>query len=257
MELKKSIKRLLKKIYYYGHNYYCPNCNSSLRDFVFCGTESRVAGEVQIIGAGRRKKQCPICQSAERDRLVYLYVRDYLHLFENKDEISILHIAPENCLYPEFRRRIKSRNYICGDKFEEGYSYDKHVQYTDLTNIDWENNSFDLIICNHVLEHIHDDRKAMRELFRVLKPGGKAILQVPISMTLNETFEDFSITDPAERIRIFGQRDHCRIYGQDYGTRLESAGFSFRQVKILSPMYDKYGMDAREDVLVAEKMFRQ
>jgi ubiquinone/menaquinone biosynthesis C-methylase UbiE len=124
----------------------------------------------------------------------------------------------------------------------------------DLTNIDRESNYFDLIICNHVLEHILDDRKAMRELFRVLKPGGKAILQVPLSMTLNETFEDFSITDPAERICIFGQRDHCRIYGQDYGQRLEEAGFSFRPVKILSSMYCKYGLDAREDVLLAEKI---
>jgi SAM-dependent methyltransferase len=224
-----------------------------LRDFVFCGTESLVAEEKQIISAGRRKKECPICQSAERDRLVYLYVKDYLRLFESKNKINILHVAPEDCLYPVFRKKINHQNYFCGDKFEAGYSYGDQVRYMDITQIDWEDDSFDLIICNHVLEHIPDDRKAMKELYRVLKPGGKAILQVPLSVVLAETYEDFSITDPADRIRIFGQRNHCRIYGQDYVKRLQESGFTVSLITVSDSNYRKYGLDEREKIVLAEK----
>ncbi|MDR1526527.1 MAG: methyltransferase domain-containing protein [Dysgonamonadaceae bacterium] len=257
MDYVKSMKRLLKRVYYYGHTGYCPNCGSSLRKWIACGTDSCVAREKQIVGAGRREKGCPVCLSAERDRLVYLYVRDYLHLFESKTKINILHIAPEAHLYPVFRRNIPHEHYICGDKFEEGYTYGRHVQPMDITSIEWASDFFHLIICNHVLEHVPDDRQAMRELYRVLKPGGKAILQVPISLVLSETFEDFSITSPAERERVFGQHNHCRIYGQDYGKRLEEAGFTFRPVTLSDPRYRKYGLDMRERVLLAEKHLKR
>jgi SAM-dependent methyltransferase len=253
MDLKKAIKRFLKQIYYFGNNYYCPNCRSKLRKFVFCGTESLVAEEKQIISAGKREKECPVCHSAERDRLVYIYVKDYLHLFENKEKINILHIAPEDCLFSVFYKKINHQNYICGDKFDEGYSYHKQVQYMDITDINWESDFFDLIICNHVLEHIPDDGKAMRELYRVLKPEGKAILQIPISKVLKETYEDFSITDPKERLRIFGQQNHCRIYGQDYGSKLQEAGFVFSSIPVSDSKYLKYGLDEREEILLAQK----
>lgn len=95
----------------------------------------------------------------------------------------------------------------------------------DITDINFGNDYFDFIICNHVLEHIRDDKKAMSELFRVLKPGGEAILQVPISKHNKKTFEDFSIILPEEREKYFGQKDHVRIYGKDYKKRLESVGF--------------------------------
>jgi len=95
----------------------------------------------------------------------------------------------------------------------------------DITDINFENDYFDFIICNHVLEHVQDDRKAMSELFRVLKPDGEAILQVPISKYNKETFEDFSIVSPREREKYFGQKDHVRIYGKDYKNRLENVGF--------------------------------
>jgi len=254
MKLKKQLKIFLKKIFYFGNKYYCPNCNSFLRDFVFCGTESVVSVEKQIIGAGRRKMECPICHSAERDRLLYLYIKDYLHLFENQEKINILHIAPEECLFSVFYKKINHQNYVCGDKFEEGYKYAKHVQFIDVTDINYEDNYFDLILCNHVLEHIPNDRKAMQELHRVLKPGGKAILQVPLSHIIKDTCEDFSITNPAERIELFGQWDHCRIYArQDYEIRLKEAGFTFCPVKIPVNNYPKYGLDEREEVMVVTK----
>ena len=254
MRLKKQLKIFLKKIFYFGYKYHCPNCNSLLRDFVFCGTESLVSVEKQIIGSGRRKMECPVCHSAERDRLVYIYIKDYLHLFKKRANINILHIAPEDCLYPVFYKKINHQNYVCGDKFEEGYKYDKHVQFMDITHIDYEDNYFDLILCNHVLEHISNDRKAMQELYRVLKSGGKAILQVPLSCIEKETYEDFSITDPAERLIRFGQKNHCRLYGYaDYKTRLQEVGFEFCSGKITTDSYQKCGLDKREEVMVVTK----
>ena len=124
----------------------------------------------------------------------------------------------------------------------------------DITHIQQEDNQFDLILCNHVLEHIPDYRQAMRELCRVLKPGGKAILQVPLSIILKETYEDFSITDPVERTRLFGKWDHCRIYGrQDYEKRLRESGFEFYPVNIDLTQYLKCGLDEREEVMVVTK----
>lgn len=250
---KTIIKRFLKKIFFFGYNYYCPNCNSNLRNFIFCGTDSPIIKEKQIIAAGRRKKECPVCHSAERDRLVFLFVKDYLKAFDNENKINILHIAPEDCLFPLFKKNINHTNYICGDKFEEGYSYSLNVLYMDITAIDYEDNYFDLIICNHVLEHIADDLTAMKELYRVLKPNGKAILQVPVSCNMEKTFEDFTITDPSEREKIFGQKNHCRIYGKDYGKRLETAGFKFTPVFISDRRYKKYGLDEREQLFLAVK----
>ncbi len=96
----------------------------------------------------------------------------------------------------------------------------------DITAIQYPENTFDAILCNHVHEHIPDDRKAMNELYRVLKPGGWAILQVPFSMVLEKTYEDFTITSPQEREKYFGQKDHVRIYGKDYTQRLKEVGFT-------------------------------
>ena len=109
-----------------------------------------------------------------------------------------------------------------------------------VTKIPFSDDYFDAIICNHVLEHVVDDSKAMTELFRVLKPGGWAILQVPISMVLEETYEDFSIVDPQHREQAFGQADHVRIYAKDYETRLALAGFKVRIFDWTSEI-DKFG----------------
>ena len=122
----------------------------------------------------------------------------------------------------------------------------------DVLNIPFDPNYFDLIICNHVLEHIQNDIDAMKELFRVLKLNGKAILQVPISKNSEKTFEDFSVTDPKERENIFGQFDHVRIYGQDYTKRLESVGFSVECINI-SKEFSKYGLAIDEDIFIVTK----
>jgi ubiquinone/menaquinone biosynthesis C-methylase UbiE len=122
-----------------------------------------------------------------------------------------------------------------------------------VLNIPFEDNYFDLIICNHVLEHIPNDIDAMKEIYRVLKKGGEAILQVPISKNSEITFENFSITEPKEREIVFGQFDHVRIYGQDYPTRLEKSGFKPQRINI-SKKYEKYGLNLDEDLFIGRKI---
>ena len=127
----------------------------------------------------------------------------------------------------------------------------------DITDINFENDYFDFIICNHVLEHVKDDIKAMSEVFRVLKPEGEAILQVPISKYNKETFEDFSIILPEEREKYFGQKDHVRIYGQDYEERLESADFKVELYDIKKDLntreIKKLGLNEKEILYIGKK----
>ncbi|HEX5438955.1 MAG TPA: class I SAM-dependent methyltransferase [Gemmatimonadaceae bacterium] len=134
----------------------------------------------------------------------------------------MLHIAPEACLEPRLKKLLGT-NYLTAD-----LSNPRAMVQMDITDIRYPDQSFDIIFCNHVLEHVPDDRKAMREMHRVLSDTGCAILLVPI--TVDETFEDPSVTDPAERLRLFGQHDHVRRYGPDYVDRLRSAGFTVHVV---------------------------
>ncbi len=136
------------------------------------------------------------------------------------EPVKLLHLAPEKPLMDLF---IKQNNidYLTADLNPE-----QVMVKMDITAIQYPDNIFDAILCNHVLEHIPDDRKAMRELYRVLKPGGWAILQVPVSKILEQTYDDITITSPQDREKYFGQKDHVRIYGKDYTQRLKEAGFT-------------------------------
>jgi len=168
----------------------------------------------------------------------------------------ILHIAPEK----NTRRRIAQIpgvEYICGDKFYDNPRYRDGrydgVQEIDITELPYGDNFFDLVICNHVLEHVEDDALALAELHRVLKKGGKAILQVPVSYD-TVTIEDGTAQTEAERERIFGQIDHVRIYGVDYPMRLEKAGFVVTDIAPeCRPSLDRFGVNKREHLYVAEK----
>jgi len=184
--------------------------------------------------------------------LVYWYIVNKTNiLLHSQKIIKLLHIAPEKNLQKVLKASNKIK-YISGDL--NPLVADIEI---DITDINFEDNYFDFIICNHVLEHIVDDQKAMRELFRVLKPGGEAILQVPISKYNKETFEDFSITSPEGRERYFGQKDHVRIYGKDYKNRLESIGFKldlYDVKKDLNIKYiRKYGLNEEEILYIGKK----
>ncbi len=245
-----SLLKQLKLIKHKGNKYYCPFCGYSSKDLGQLGLNVPVLREKKVIGAGRRAGLCHKCGSTDKERLVYIYLKNRLQVFSDKDK-SILHIAPEKNLSNELMAQF-SKKYICGDLFAEGYTYPSYVQKIDLLEIPFPENTFDLIICNHVLEHIPNDLKAMKELYRVLKAGGQAILQVPISKNSVKTFEDFSVTNPIERKRLFGQIDHVRIYGQDYIGRLASCGFKVKRENI-SKEYFMFGLNAEEDIFIGEK----
>jgi SAM-dependent methyltransferase len=251
--LKDAYRRLRKQaklVKYGGNRYTCPFCNYSAREMEPAGEDVPVNKEKEIVGAGIRDAGCYKCGSLDRERLIYFYLRDYLKVFENKD-LKILHMAPEKRLSAKLLE-VGFSKYVCGDYFTEGYSYPEHVQHIDILHIPFENETFDFVICNHVLEHIPTDVAAMVELRRVLKKGGKAILQVPISKNSPVTFEDLSVTDPKQREIVFGQFDHLRIYGQDYPVRLASGGFKVDRINI-SSQYAKYGVNIDEDIFIGNK----
>lgn len=160
--------------------------------------------------------------SLERHRLFWLYLKNKTSFFSAK--LKVLHFAPEQAFYKKFRK-MGNLDYTTTDL----NSPIADVK-ADICDLPFAENEFDFIICNHVLEHIPNDLKAMKELYRVLKPGGTAILQIPLKAKLKHTFEDDSITDPKERARIFGQYDHVRVYGMDYFDKLKSVGFKVEVV---------------------------
>jgi SAM-dependent methyltransferase len=250
MKILTKIKKKLKLLSHSGSNFSCPYCGYNSKDLEIVGHDLPVLREKQVIGGGRRAAGCYRCQSRDRERLLYAFIIEELKLPQTKD-ISILHIAPE----PKLSRVLLGQNfkeYVCGDLFTEGYHYADYVKNINVLDIPYNDNHFDMAICNHVLEHIPEDTKAMAELYRILKPGGKAILQVPISKNNQDTHEDFTISDPKKREELFGQFDHVRIYGQDYVSRLESVGFKVNR-KNISEKYKKFGLNPDEDIFFCEK----
>ncbi|MFG5410634.1 class I SAM-dependent methyltransferase [Piscinibacter sakaiensis] len=165
---------------------------------------------------------CPSCGSLERHRLMQLYFEQRTDLF-GEQPLRVLHFAPEAC----FVRQLDGNPRI--DYVSADLSAPNAKHRIDITDIPFADDSFDVVICSHVLEHIPDDHRAMRELRRVLRPSGWALLQVPIDPALQLTYEDPSITDPQERERLFGQVDHVRWYGQDYAARLAENGFTVQR----------------------------
>lgn len=250
--IKKLLKRQVGLIRNRGEKYLCPFCGYRAKSLGPIGKREAVFKEKNIVG-GRRNGGCWKCYSTDRDRLVYIFLKEKLKVFEQPNGMKVLHIAPEDNLF-KVLFKANFDEYICGDLFTEGYenTYPEHVQDMNILEIPYDDQYFDLIICNHVLEHVPEDIAGMKELFRVLKLGGKAILQVPYSRTEKKTFEDFSITDPEQRKVIFGQFDHVRIYGKDYPKRLKTAGFEV-EVFNISNEFEEYGLNELEDVFVGLK----
>lgn len=198
-----------------GNEVTCPICKSSFKAFAPYGSKQR------------ENACCHTCGSLERDRLIFLFSNKKFDLYK-KDQATkkILHFAPEKSFYDIFSV-LETLDYTPCDLEPEIYDFanKQTVKKVDITAIPFDDNSFDFILCNHVLEHVPDDQLAMSELYRVMKTGGNGIFQVPIDYQREITYEDWSITLPEERVKAFGQRDHVRWYGQDYKTRLEKAGF--------------------------------
>lgn len=186
-------------------------------------------------GEPRKNVLSPSTLSLERHRLLWLYLQSETDFFSSKK--SVLHMAPEQCFLDRFKQL--NHHYTTADL----YSPIADVK-ADITKLPFENDSFDVIFCNHVLEHIKDDTKAMQELYRVMKPDGFGIFQIPQDVSRATTFEDDSITDPKERAKIFGQYDHVRVYGLDYFNKLRSIGFDVKEIEysktLPQELVDKY-----------------
>lgn len=192
--------------WYRGNRYTDPIDGKSYRKFL-------PYGYINI----RENVLAPGTLSLERHRLFWLYLTNETTFFTESHRV--LHFAPEQAFWKRFKK-LKNIQYTTTD-----LNSPLAEVHADICDLPFDDNSFDCIICNHVLEHIPDDTKAMQELYRVLAPGGMAICQVPYDRTRETTFEDDSIADKEERTRIFGQYDHVRVYGMDYFTKLASVGF--------------------------------
>ena len=201
---KKPIERIYQKVIHFGLARYCPVCNSCVRNFTTFGLKQR------------SDAKCPICKALERHRFVWLFLKKDTNLFDGKRK-KMLHFAPERELERNFKK-VTALNYLSADLNDPNA-----MVKIDITNIEYPDESFDLIYCSHVLEHIEDDRKAISEIYRVLKKTGRAVILVPIMA--EKTFEDPTIVDPVERERAFGQSDHVRRYGPDFKNRLTENNF--------------------------------
>ena len=210
--------------YLKGNKYTDPIDNKSFRKFLPYGYEVQ-----------RQNVLSPSTLSLERHRLLWLYLTNETNFFTSKKKV--LHMAPEQCFLTRFRKL--DHDYVTAD-------IDSPIAdvTADIINLPFNDNSFDVIFCNHVLEHVQDDTRAMKELFRVMKKGGMGIFQVPQDLNRNVTFEDNSITNPKERAKIFGQYDHVRVYGKDYFDKLRSIGFEVKEVnysqKLSTEISSKY-----------------
>ena len=202
-------------------------------------------------GQQRNNVLSPSTLSLERHRLLWLYLKNETNFFTVKEKKEVLHFAPEQAFYKIFRNQ-KNINYTTTDLFSPLADVK-----ADICNLPFKDNSYDIIFCNHVLEHIPDDTKAMQELFRVLKPGGMGIFQIPQDLSRATTFSDDTITDQKERAKIFGQYDHVRIYGRDYFDKLRSIGFKVIEedyTKKISPeLVEKYCLAKGEIIPVVYK----
>lgn len=216
MKTARSIKNFIHTLPYRGTGRWCPVCKRSSKKF-------RPAGFIV-----REDAECVFCSALERHRFVWLYFEKMTNLFDGTPK-KMLHVAPESCFEPALKEKL-GENYITADLVNP-----LAMVRMDVTDIQYPDEYFDIIYCNHVLEHVQDDKKAIREFFRVLKKDGWAMLLVPI--TAKQTVEDPSIVDPMERLRLFGQEDHVRRYGPDYADRLREAGFSVK-VSYVSDLFE-------------------
>lgn len=230
--------RPLLRFYFAGNRYEDPIDGKKFRRFLPYGYATQ-----------RPNVLSPSTLSLERHRLLWLYLTAETDFFSRK--MKVLHVAPEQAFYKRFKNQ-PNLEYITTDL----HSPLADVK-ADLCNLPFADNSFDFILCNHVLEHIPDDKKAMSELFRVMKSGGMGVFQVPLDANRTLTFEDNSITDPAERTRIFGQYDHVRIYGMDYFDKLQSIGFQVDSIQYAKRFsleeIEKYRIVADEIIPICKK----
>ena len=225
-------------LFYHGNKVECTVCGATYEKFLPYGRK------------GRDNALCPSCLSLERHRLMYLYLKRKTPFFTSP--LKLLHVAPEYCFIERFEQ-LPQLDYITAD-IESPLAKVK----MDIHHIPFEDNTFDVAFCNHVMEHVDDYVRATQELYRVLKPGGWAIIQSPQDMNRATTYEDPTITDPAEREKHFWQNDHLRLFGRDYALELAKGGFTVREERFvmeeLSPQeVARYALPSQEIIYLCTK----
>ncbi len=238
LQLFSHIPLRIYAVFMKGNNVECTVCNSKFKKFLPYGRLEP-----------RENALCPSCLALERHRLMYLYLKEKTSFFSK--QAKVLHVAPEYCFIDRFEK-LTNLEYITAD-IESPLAKVR----MDIEKIQFPDNSFDVIFCNHVLEHVEHFDTAVSELYRVLKPGGYAIMQSPQDMKLPHTISDPSITDPRERERVFKQSDHLRLFGQDYGKELAKGGFKVTEddyVHEIDPALAKrYALPMEEIVYFCQK----
>jgi len=240
LTLRSAVNRTKAEILSLGSSVECPICKRTFLFFLRFG--------------GRPNEWCPGCRSLGRHRLMYLYLRDQTDLLRGVKSVRILHVGPEFCLQP-LLNSIPSATYV---------STDLMMSIVDLLGIPpnvcmsvtqacFPSNTFDLVICSHVLEHVRADRQAIAELSRVTRPGGLALLPVPVAWD-REITEERQELSPFERAELYGETDHLRKYGRDYLDRLREVGFGTRVFRLEDPfLLQRYRIDMGDPLVVARK----
>lgn len=240
---REALDRLLavRAAAFLGRRYTCPCCGWKLRAFTRGGASMRT----------RHHGYCPRCNSKARHRRDWLYLRDRTDLFSAS--LRLLHISPKYSLSRRLSRMDNLR-YVAGD-----LEHRPHVSMRfDVSTLPLRSGTFDCAVCIHVLEHVERDRHAIAEIYRVLKPGGWALITVPVRLD-QPTFEDATIMSPEGRMRAFGETDHVRFYGSDFVDRLESCGFTVeidRAESLDEATKDRYGLLEDENVFFCRKPAR-
>jgi SAM-dependent methyltransferase len=228
----------LRALFFVGTRHTCPCCGWRVRAFTHGGTSWRI----------RHLGYCPRCNSKARHRRDWLFLEQKTNLFS--DKLSLLCVSPNYCLSRRFKSIPNLRYFGVSDRCRPNICLKMNLAATPIRSA-----TFDAAVCIHVLEHIDNDRRAMGELFRVLKPGGWALITVPIRLE-QRTFEDPRITMPEERERAFGERVHVRLYGYDLTDRLREAGFQVHLdlgTGIDEQTREKYGLRNDENVFYCTK----
>jgi SAM-dependent methyltransferase len=237
LQLFSHLAARVLSLFYLGNKVVCPVCGSHYRKFLPYGR------------IGRENALCPNCLALERHRLMWLYLKEKTDFFTAP--LKLLHVAPEYCFLSRFEA-MKNLDYITAD-IESPLAKIK----MDIHRIPFEANTFDVTFCNHVMEHVTDDLKAMQELHRILKPGGWAIIQSPLDISRKTTLEDPHISSPADRLKHYWQEDHLRLYGLDYKNRLEKAGFEVTADDFVKKLSDetiqKYALPGNEVIYLCRK----
>ncbi len=269
LKLKRAILSFKKELNtdpyhfaYMGDKYECPVCNTKLAYFTPIGNDFFEAFDKFEYNYPLAHSEtfnflhyhCPKCYSGDRERMYALYFKKKFSNIDKSKKLDFVDFAPSSGLEKYYLRKLDFLNYRTADLFMEGV--DDKIDLTDMK--EYKDNMFDIFLCSHVLEHVSDDRKAMKELYRILKPGGWGIAMVPINYVMEEVFEDPNITTPADRWKYFGQDDHVRFYSKKgFIKRLQEAGFKVNQYGIDyfgADVFEKCGIHKRSVLYIVEKL---